>query len=108
MQLPYAPRAVHHKHGGTILEVVRVDHHKARPRDGLSRDTWHFVGRVQWDDGSGAPNKLYEIAPYMLCADTDEGCAEIGALCDVMNAYLNERGDWLDGKPYEGWYAHRP
>lgn len=107
MQFPFKPTAVFHKHGGRILEVTGIAHQVEKPRNGYSQDAWWFVGRVEWSDGSGSPDKLHPIDAPMLCADTPEGHAEINAMGDLMMAYLREHGEWRDAKP-RGWYAHRP
>jgi hypothetical protein len=106
MQLPYKPTNVFHRHGGKITEVTEIRHQTEKPSDGYSRDAWYFMGRVQWDDGSGSDDRLHPIDPPMLCSDTPEGHAEISALGDVMMKYLSGHGEWSKSKPHQGWYAH--
>jgi len=108
MKLPYKPTNVYHRHGGAILEVTSIRHQTDKPRDGRSRDAWYFMGRVKWRDGSGDESKLHPIDAPMMCADTDEGHAEIRGLSELMMEYLREHGDWCGrGSKHEGWYAHR-
>lgn len=78
-----------------------------KPRGGHSQDQWYFVGAVEWFDGSGKGRTDQPIDMPMLCSDTDEGAAEIKELSALMSDYLAEHGDWCEGKPHEGWYAHR-
>jgi hypothetical protein len=105
MQFPYKPKAVDHKHGGHITEITGLGHVTDKPKEGRSRDYWHFFGNVTWRDGT--QSKGIEIAPYALCQDSDEGHAEVIELMEAMNAYLREHGEWCDSKSkHEGWYAH--
>jgi hypothetical protein len=105
MKLPYKPINVLHRHGGKILELTEIRHQTEKPSGGYSRDAWYFMGRVQWDDGSGTGDKLHPIDMAMLCSDTQEGQQEINGLSDLMMAYLKANGEWRESKP-QGWYAH--
>lgn len=107
MQLPYKPKNVMHRNGGKILEVTEIRIQLEKPTEGNSRDCWYFMGRVQWNDGSGQADKLHPIDMYSLCADDQAGQAEITELGAVMMAYLKEHGVWNDKGPHRGWYAHR-
>jgi hypothetical protein len=106
IQLPFKPCGVLHHHGGKVVEVVNLGHKNEAPHSGHSRDHWFFIGRVQWDDGSGTPERLYEIPPHMLASTTEEGHAEIVRLSELMVAYLSAHGSWRHASP-QGWYAHR-
>jgi hypothetical protein len=106
MQLPYKPTNVLHRHGGKILELTEIRHQTDKPSGGYSRDAWYFMGRVQWGDGKGDTNRLHPIDVPCLCSDTEEGMNEIRAISDLVMDYLHEHGEWCEGKPHEGWYAH--
>lgn len=103
MRLPYKPRAVLHKWGGTIIEITCISHQVRMPSGGLSRDTWAFEGTVRWDDGLIRTGK---ISPALLCSDTDAGRTEVVALTALMTKYLNKHGEWRTDVP-SGWLAHR-
>ena len=107
MKLPYKPTSLEHRHGGKILEIVEIKHQADKPRDGHSTDSWYFIGRVQWDDGSGDPTKLSPIDMLCICADSPEGHDEINTLSTLMMDYLNEHGEWCEKGSHKGWYAHR-
>lgn len=107
IQLPYTPTNVLHRHGGRILELTSIKHQADKPSGGYSRDSWYFMGRVQWDDGSGDVSKQRPIDMQRLCSDNAAGGDEIRGLSDLMMEYLREHGEWSEGKPHEGWYAHR-
>ena len=108
MQLPYKPTNVLlHRHGGKILEITEMRHQMDKPSGGYSRDSWYFMGRVQWEDGSGSTDKLSPIDVPMLCAETESGRQEINALCGLMMDYLGKHGEWSDEGKHKGWYANR-
>lgn len=106
MKLPYTPANVLHRHGGKVTKITRIKIQMERPSGGHSQDCWYFIGAVEWFDGSGCED--HPIDMRCLCADTPEGMEEIRGLSDLMMAYLADHGEWCDGKPHEGWYAHRP
>ena len=106
MQFPFEPKAVEHKHGGKIVRITGIGHGTEKPRDGMSRDYWHFYGDVRFAD-AGKVSAGLEIAPWALCQDSEEGRAEIVLLMAAMNEYLAEHGQWCDSKSkHEGWYAN--
>lgn len=107
MKLPYTPVNVLHRHGGKILEITGIKHQVDKPRDGRSMDSWWFVGRVKWEDGSGSEAKESPIDVPMLCSDTESGMDEIRGLSDLMMDYLKTHGEWHEHGKHEGWYAHR-
>lgn len=106
LTFPYTPTApLFHRFGGRILEVVGIGRTLGRMVEGRSGDSWHYLARVQWDDGSGDPREVMEVEPFKVCADSDAGIDECNALARTLTDYLNERGEWLsDGR---GWRAHR-
>jgi hypothetical protein len=99
-----------HKHGGKILRITGISHGIDRPAAGMSRDTWHFLGDVQWFDGSKSEG--IEIAPWALCYDNDneaQSRPEVDRLLVAMNEYLAANGEWCGSETkHQGWYAHRP
>ena len=106
--LPFDPQHILHKHGGRITRIVSIGHETDRPQDGYSRDFWFYNGCVTWGDGSGNPAKVGHIYPYDLCADGDEGLAEINAISELMMQYLADHGSWdpvVKGKAINGWFA---
>lgn len=106
IQLPYSPTFISHRHGGTVLEITGIAHRIEKSRGGRSMDTWHFIGRVSWDEGYESTE--HPIDPALLCSPSEVGQKEIGELSDAMMAYLGEHGDWCDSKSgHQGWYAHR-
>lgn len=107
MQLPYKPQSLFHSFGGRILEITKIVVQTERPSGGHSRDFWYFIGKIEWNDGSGKPDTLHPIDMYLLCCDDDTGRAEVRALSDLMMAHLNEHGVWNDKGPHQGWYANR-
>lgn len=106
LTLPAELKHTMHKHGGRIVRVEKIAHELAPPEEGRSRDVWHFVGDVEWRDGT--KSKGLEIAPWALCYDDDR--TEVDALLELLSAYLLEHGKWCHGPKsgHEGWYAHRP
>lgn len=107
ISLPYEPHSVFHKHGGRITRIDRIEHETARPVDGRSQDTWHYVGAVEWDDGSASD--AAQIAPWALCVEDLDvaGRRELGAILNLMNVYLDVHGVYRDGEGgIRGWYAH--
>lgn len=85
------PKDVHHRHGGEITAVYAIAHStykKSVPAN------WFFVCDVKWSDGTSSERT--EVPPNMLVSDTDEGRAQISALCGRLDAYLRASGEWLD------------
>lgn len=104
MQLPVDLKRTAHKHGGRIIRITSIAHEVNKPNDGLSRDTWWFVGDVDWDDGTRSDG--LEIAPWAVCCYDDDR-SEVLALSELMANYLAERGEWCDRESkHEGWYAN--
>lgn len=104
---PFAPQHLQHKHGGRITRLEKIAHECYPPEDGRSRDTWFFIGDVQWRDGGSS--KGLEIAPWALCADMDnaDAQAEINGVLAALSDYLRQHGKWShDSKTRSGWYAH--
>lgn len=104
LRLPCKPQAVFHKWGGQILEITEIRHELCRPCGGHSRDTWAYHGTTRWTDGTVSTGA---IQPVHLCADTEDGHAEIAALEKLLMDYLAKHGEWRDATP-RGWYARRP
>jgi len=107
MELPAKMEHVRHKHGGRIVSIEKMAHSIDPPEDGYSRDTWFFLGTVEWDDDGGKSESL-EIHPIMLCHD-GEHRKEVDELCEMISHYLVEHGTWnheRDGTP-KGWNANR-
>lgn len=102
MKLPTTLTKTFHKHGGRIVSIENIGHAIDKPADGRSRDTWFFVGDVEWDDGTKSQSA--EIAPYCLAADDQ---SEVHELLALMNDYLAANGEWFDSGKHQGWYAHR-
>lgn len=96
-----------HRHGGRIVSIDSVAHATFK---GVA--SWHFVGRVVWDDTTESP--AAEIAPGLLCVDSShqkESAAELNTLLETMNRYLADHGTWheqkkvRDGRVYS-WTPH--
>lgn len=105
MKLPVDLSHTTHRHGGRIVRIERIEHVVDKPEDGRSRDVWHFIGNVEWSDGTRSDG--LQIAPWAVCFDGDHR-DEVIALNELMSEYLNANGDWFRSGPHEGWYAHRP
>lgn len=107
MKLDLDLRHVCHRHGGRITHIDRIEHLVDRPKDGHSRDSWHFVGNVTWDDGSQSTG--LQIAPWALvyADDSAESRTEVDGLLRKLTEYLAEHGQWCESGSHRGWYAHR-
>jgi hypothetical protein len=107
LEYPIQPQNIFHKHGGKITRITGFGHYTAKPVDGRSQDTWHFLGDVQWND-SGKVQRQAEIPPWAICTDSDAGHKEISDLLNDLMEYLGEKGQWFnDSKSkHQGWYAN--
>jgi hypothetical protein len=85
-----------HKHGGRIVSIDAIAHETYQ-----RRASWHFVGKVQWTDGS--ESEAAQIAPYALCYDHDnaEAAAECNSALGRLNDYLARNGKWVEGREWK-------
>jgi hypothetical protein len=102
---PMSPTTLSHQHGGSIVTVHGIEHLKAKPVGGRSRDFWFFRADVQWSDGS--KSERTEVPPHSLCCEDPSTNTELRALLEAMNAYLNEHGEWKRDGKQQGWFAKR-
>ncbi len=103
MELPQTLEHTRHAHGGRVVIVHSMNHSIDPPENGYSRDTWFFLGDVEWD--SGGKSESLEIHPGSLCYDGSRD--EVFELSQMMADYLVEHGTWNhDGEP-RGWSANR-
>lgn len=105
VNFPIRPTTLYHKHGGKITKIRGITHREDKPKDGRSRDYWFFVADVEWRDG-GKSEKT-EVAPYAVCCEEPSSNDELKCVMKALNEYLLEHGEYCEGKPHEGWYAHR-
>jgi hypothetical protein len=107
MKFPVTLKDTWHKHGGQVTRITKIEHVLDKPKDGRSRDYWHFRGDVKWNDSP--PSIDIEIPPYVICYTDETKRQEVFDLIAAMADYLNEHGEWHhDGESkYEGWFAHR-
>lgn len=107
MKLDIDLQCVCHRHGGRIMHIDRIEHVIEPPKGGHSRDAWHFVGNVIWDNGTQSTG--LQIAPWALVYGDDSAVArvEVDGLLQKLNEYLAEHGRWFEAGPHQGWYAHR-
>jgi len=107
MELPTKLEHTLHAHGGRVVSIEKMSHSTDPPEDGFSRDTWFFLGDVEWDDG-GKSEEL-EMHPGVLCFD-GEHHEEVLELSEMISKYLVDHGTWdhesVDHKP-RGWNANR-
>jgi hypothetical protein len=82
-----------HRHGGTITEISAIAHESYK---GVA--SWHFVGDVQWDDGTKSCGTT--IAPFCVCFNQDNPLAkaEGDGLFAQLSDYLTRNGAWHDTK----------
>lgn len=104
MKLDMELRNTFHKSGGRITSVERIGHTCDRPENGRSRDSWYFVGNVEWRDGT--KSKGIEIPPYSVCYHDEAGKPEIDDLMAFLNDYLLINGEWSCEGKHAGWYAN--
>jgi hypothetical protein len=102
---PMTTQTLSHRYGGRVTKVHGVEHLKATPVRGRSRDFWFFRADIEWSDGSKSDGT--EVPPHALCCDEPSTNAELRALLDAMNAYLNEHGEWKHDAKQQGWFAKR-
>jgi hypothetical protein len=104
MKLPTKLGATLHRHGGRIISIDRIEHVASKPIAGRSTDTWHYIGDVEWNDGTRS--KGIQIAPWALVFDGDKR-EECDALSELLSRYLAKHGAWFDhdASKHEGWYA---
>lgn len=104
-QVKETPALIRHRYGGVITNLTSVGHNT----DQNGCPHWFLRGDVKWADGGTSTD--IEIAPNMLCYDSDNEAAsreQINAASAEMNDYLNEAGSWLE-KPKElkgGYLIH--
>jgi hypothetical protein len=93
-----------HRHGGRVLELLRIEHGTVRLVTGRRSAWWEFIGRVQWDDGSGDGTREVAIAPTCLIVeDEPAGRLEVNRACAALDLYLREHGEWThdEWRPFE-------
>lgn len=78
-----------HRHGGRITNIEAIAHDTYE-----RRASWHFIGSVEWSDGS--KSAISEISPVCLCRDPDDTAAneELDTLMSALNDYLARNGKW--------------
>jgi hypothetical protein len=104
MELPTNLIHTLHKHRGRITRIDSIHHSVDPPENGYSRDTWFFLGDVEWSDGG--KSELIQIHPSLLCYDKDHR-EEVFELSEMMAKYLAENGTWDHEKRPRGWNANR-
>lgn len=105
VNFPIRPTTLDHKHSGKITEIHGISHREDRPKDGYSRDYWFFVADVEWSDGSKSQKTV--VQPFAVCCDEPGENDELKCVMKALDEYLREHGEYFDGKPHQGWYAHR-
>lgn len=105
VNFPIRPTTLDHKHGGKITEIHGISHRENRPKDGYSRDYWFFVADVEWFDGSKSHKT--EVEAFKVCCENPPANEELKCVMKALDEYLSEHGEYHDGKPHQGWYAHR-
>lgn len=80
---------IYHRHGGVILNVRAIAHETYR---GVA--TWHYLGDVEWDDGTKTENR--QLMPHDLCIDQDDEEAQraLENLSAQLAMYLERHGNW--------------
>ena len=86
-----------HRHGGKITAITAVAHETYK---GVA--SWHFIGDVEWSDGSKSVAK--PIEPFLLVcnAHDPEAKAECDALMAKMTDYLGRVGEWHEQRKAPG------
>jgi hypothetical protein len=105
VNFPIRPTTLDHRHGGKITEIHGISHREDRPKGGYSRDYWFFVADVEWRDGSKSTRT--EVEPIKVCCEDPGNNDELKCAMRAMDEYLREHGEYHDGRPHQGWYAHR-
>lgn len=91
-----------HKNGGRVTRIVAIAHSSWK-----GRAEWHFVGFVEWDDGSHKRHtepREVDIPQYVLTSYGNDR-ADLEKAMHAMNEYLRINGEWGDGNgswtPYQ-------
>ena len=105
MDFPVTLKNTFHKHGGRIISVSGIAHEANPPKQGYSRDTWWYIGDVDWNDGTKSDN--LEIAPWAVCYLDENQREEVLALSEALSDYLSHNGTWCGHESkHQGWYAN--
>lgn len=103
MHFPVDLVTLSHRFGGRITRIHRIEIVTAKPKDGRSRDAWHYIGDII--DDSGRKAVAVRISPNEVCCDDPSTNAELKRLSDALMRHLAKHGTFYAGPPHRGWYA---